>query len=98
MTNFVKNHPLKKIVGTFTTFVKDLLSQCQDDQSLIASISSYSDRIIQFYKATLLKQTEFAWITLRRGIMAMINSGDVTLEQYQNLLDSHKKALKPVTN
>ena len=97
LTSYVKNHPLRTVVGTFTTCIKDLLSQCQDDQSLITSISSHSDRMIQFYKTALLKRTEHAWITLRRGLIAMINSGDVTLEQYQNLLDCHRRDLEAVS-
>ena len=97
LTDYVRSHPLRTVVGTFTTFVKDLLSQCQDDQSLIASIRSLSDRMIQFYKTVLLKRTEHAWVTLRRGLTAMISSGDVTLEQYQNLLDCHRRDLEAVT-
>ena len=97
LTDYNKNHHLRTVVGTFTTFVKDLLSQCQDDQSLITSIKSFSDRMIQFYKTVLLKRSEHTWITLRRGLTAMINSGDVTLEQYQNLLDCHRKDLEAVT-
>ena len=73
-----------------------VLTTCQDDQSLITSISSHSDRMIQFYKTALLTRTEHAWITLRRGLIAMINSGDVTLEQYQNLLDCHRRDLEAV--
>ena len=96
LTSYVKNHPLRTVVGTFTTFVKDLLGQCQDDQSLIASISSHSDRMIQFYKTALQTHTQHAWVTLRRGLIDMINSGDVTLEQYQNLLDCHRRDLELV--
>ena len=70
-----------------------VLTTCQDDQSLITSISSHSDRMIQFYKSALLKRTEHASITLCSGLIVMINSGDVTLEQYQNLLDCHRRAL-----
>ena len=97
LIDYVRNHPLRTVVGTFTTFVKDLLSQCQDNQSLIATIRSISDRMIQFYKTVLLKRTEHTWITLRRGLTAMINSGVVTLEQYQNLLDCHRRDLEAVT-
>ena len=97
LTDYVRNHPLRTVVGTFTTFVKDLLCQCQDDQSLIANIRSLSDRMIQFYKTGLLKRTEHTWITLRRELTAMINCGDVTLEQYQNLLDCHRRDLEAVT-
>ena len=97
LTDYRRNHPLTTVVGTFTAFVKDLLSQCQDDQSLIASIRSLSDRMIQFYKTVLLKRTEHTWVTLRRGLTAMINSGSVTLEQYQSLLDCHRKDLEAVT-
>ena len=97
LTDYVRNHPLRTVIRTFTTFVKDLLTQCQDDQSLITSIRSLSDRMIQFYKTVLLKRTEHTWITLRRGLTAMISSGVVTLEQYQNLLDCHKRDLEAVT-
>ena len=97
LTDYVRNHPLRTVVGTFTTFVKDLLCRCQDDQSLIANIRSLSDRMIQFYKTVLLKRTEHTWIALRRGLTAMINSGDVTLEQYQNLLECHRRDLEAIT-
>ena len=97
LTDHVRNHPLRTVVRTFTSFVNDLLNQCQDNQSLITSIRSLSDRMIQFYKTVLLKRTEHAWITLRRELTTMISSGDVTLEQYQNLLDCHRRDLEAVT-
>ena len=91
LINFVKSHPLRTVV---TAFIKDLLNQYQDDQPLIASIKSHSDRMIQFYNAVLLRRTEHTWITLRRGLTAMINSGEVTSQQYQNLLDCHTRDLE----
>ena len=95
--SYVKDHPLKKVLGTFTAFVKDLLNKCQDDNLLITKIKSHTDKIVLFYKTTLQKRSEHVKITLRRGLVAMISSGNITSEQYKHLLDVYNGNLKLAT-
>ena len=98
ITDYVTNHPLQIEVTTFTTFIKGILDQCKDSQPLITEIRSHTDRIVQFYNATLKKCCEHVRINLRRGLVAMIKSGDVTTEQYQNLIDIYDEDMKLFTN
>ena len=98
ITDYVTNHPLQMEVTTFTTFIKGMLNQCKDSQPLITEIRSHTDRILQFYNATLKKHCEHVRINLRRGLVAMIKSGDVTTEQYQNLIDIHDRDMKLSAN
>ena len=97
ITNYIKSHPLKKVLASFTAFVKDLLKKCQDDKLLITKIKSHTDKIVLFYKTTLQKHSEHVKITLRRGLVAMITSGSITSEQYKHLLDVYSKNLKLAT-
>ena len=97
ITGYVKNHPLRKTLATFTVFVKDLLHKCQTDSSLISTIKSHTDKIVLFYKTTLQKRSEHVKVTLRRGLVAMINSGNITAEQYKHLLDVYSTNLKLAT-
>ena len=86
-------------VGTFTTFAKDLLSQCQYNQSLIASIRSLSatvdDPVLQGCTYYWNVPSTHGLHALCRRLTAMINSVNVTLEQYQyqNLMDCHRRDL-----
>ena len=97
ITGYVKNHPLRKALATFTAFVKDLLHKCQNDSSLVSRIKSHTDKIVLFYKTTLQKRSEHVKVTLRRGLVAMINSGNITTEQYKHLLDVYSTNLKLAT-
>ena len=94
----VKSHPLRKTISSFGSFVKDLLNQCQDDDTLTANIKSQTDPILQCYKSILKKRYENLTITLHRDLVAMITSGSVTLEQYQRLLDEYSKELTVIRN
>ena len=98
ITDYVTNHPLQMEVTTFTTFIKGTLNQCKDNRSLTTEIKSHTDTIVQFYKTSLKKHCEHVRINLRRGLVAMVKSGDVTAEQYQNLIDIHDKDMKLSTN
>ena len=93
ITSYVKNHPLRKTLSTFTAFVRDLLHKCHDDNSLVCKIKSHTDKIVLFYKTTLQKHSEHVQIILRKGLTAMISSGNVTTEQYKQLLDVYSKNL-----
>ena len=88
-TGYVKNHPLQKAVATFTAFIKDILNRCKDNEPLVTEIRSHIDKIIRFYKNMLRKCCEHVRINLRRGIIKMVKSGDVTVEQYQKLINVH---------
>ena len=98
ITDYVTNHPLQMEVTTFTAFIKGILNQCKDNQSLTTDIRSHTDTIVRFYKTSLKKRCEHVRIKLRRGLVAMVKSGDVTAEQYQNLIDIHDKDMKLSTN
>ena len=95
ITGYIKNHPLQKEFVSLTDYIKD---QCKDSQSLIAEIAFHTDKIIQFHKATLKKHCEHVRINLRKGLVAMVKSGDVTGQQYQQLIGIHDKDMKPFTN
>ena len=97
ITSYVRNHPLRKVLATFTAFVKDLLNKCQNDNILIAKIKSHTDKIVLFYKNMLQKHSEHVKVTLRRGLVAMITSGNITSEQYKHLLDVYSTNLKLAT-
>ena len=86
----VKNHPLRKI---FESFVKNLLNQCQANETLITNIKTETDPILQCYRSMLKKRCEHLTISLRRDLVAMVTSGSVTLDQYQRLLDDYDKEL-----
>ena len=94
ITSYVKNHPLRKTLSTFTAFVRDLLHKCHDDSSFASKIKSHTDKIVLFYKTTLQKHSEHVKILLRKGLTAMISSGNVTTEQYKQLLDVYSKNLE----
>ena len=94
ITDYVTNHPLQMEVTTFTSFIKGILNRCKDNQSLITEIRSHTDTIVRFYKNMLKKHCEHVRINLRRGLVAMVKSGDVTVEQYQNLIKIHDKDMK----
>ena len=89
----VKNHPLRKAISTFASFVKDLLNQCQENEVLITNIKSETDPILQCYKLMLQKCCEYLIISLRRDLVVMVTSGSVTLDQYQGILDNYDKEL-----
>ena len=97
-TEYVKNHPLQKAVATFTAFIKDKLNRCKGNRSLVTEIRSHTDRIVRFYKAILKKCCEHARINLRRDAIAMVKSGNVTVEQYQKLMNIHDKDIKLSTD
>ena len=98
ITDYITNHPLQMEVTTFTAFIKGILNQCKDNRSLTTEIRSHTDTIVRFYKTSLKKHCEHVRINLRRGLVAMVKSGDVTAEQYQNLIDIHNKDMKLSTN
>jgi len=91
LKNQAKSHPLRKEISTFASFVKNLLNQCQDNQTLITNIKSETDPILHCYKPMLHKHCEHLTISLRRDLVAMVTSGSVTQDQYQRLLDDYDK-------
>ena len=95
-TGYITNHPLQKEFISLTDYIKD---HCKDSQSLIAEIASHTDKIIQFHETTVKKHMhvhrEHVRIDLRKGLVAMVKSGDVTAQQYQRLIDIHNKDMKP---
>ena len=98
ISSHTKNHPLRKLVAAFATFIKELLSQCSDDQAMITGIKTHSDKILRFYKTMLQRRCEDIRITLRHGLITMVNSNNVTIEQHQELFDVHDRNLKSVTS
>ena len=94
ITAYVKNHALRKTLATFAAFVKDLLHKCHDDSSLVSKIKSHTDKIVLFYRTTLQKHSEHVKVTLRKGLTAMISSGNVTTQQYKQLLEVYCKNLE----
>ncbi|XP_065903832.1 uncharacterized protein [Dysidea avara] len=98
ISSHTKNHPLRKLVAAFATFIKELLSQCNNDQAIITGIKTHSDKILRFYKTMLQRRCEDVRITFRRGLVSMINSNNVTPEQYEELFDVHDRNLKSMTS
>ena len=98
ISSHTKNHPLRKLVAAFAAFIKELLSQCNNDQAMITGIKTHSDKILRFYKTMLQRRCEDVRITFRRGLVAMINSNNVIKEQYEELLDVHDRNLKSMTS
>ena len=91
--SYVKSHPLQMELTNFTIFINGKLDQCKDNHSLVTDIRSHTDQIVQFYKNMLNECTEHIRINLRRDLVAVINSGNVTSKKYQHLISVHDKGM-----
>jgi len=98
LSSHTKNHPLRRLVSAFAIFIKELLSQCNNDQAMITGIKIRSDKILCLYKTMLQRRCEDVRITLRRGLVALINSNNVTTKLYQELFDVHNHNLKSIAS